>query len=250
MRKLFILLLMLALPPALVVFALTQHNIEGPNMVYEVTDPDIIIQDEITRILAKETTGIESIRLSETAFNNLIFNNIRLTSNASYAPPGWTCDDASCRYALLFEQEIGAVTIDGGIVAIWAEFEENYLTLTIQAEATIGVTLPTLLKITFEVEDTLETLTLTYDSAMLGRTPIPKRFITTIISRALAITGEDERMMIGEELSIDMATLTFTLDKTSLTESGDIDPRLATLFLDEEIPYSLWVFLIWLAIEL
>lgn len=250
MRKLFILLLLLALPPALVVFTLTQHNIEVPNMVYEVKDPEIIIQDELNRILAKETTGLDNLRLSEAEFNNLIFNNIRLTSNALYAPPGWECESLSCRYAILFEQEVGPVSLDGGIVAMWAEFEEDYLTLYIQAEATVGVTLPTLLKISFVVEDTTETLTLYYDSATLGRTPIPKRFITTIISRALAITGESEHMMIGEELTIDIAELTFTLDKTSLTESGDIDPRLATLFLDEEIPYSLWVFLIWLALDL
>lgn len=250
MRKLFILLLFLAMPPVLVVFAFTQHNIEVPEIVYEIKDPEIIIEDELSRILAKETSGIETLRLSEAAFNNLIFNNLRLTSNASYAPPGWACEDSSCRYAIRFNQDVGQQSLEGGIVAIWAHFEEDSFTLYIQAEAVVGVTLPTLLVLTFEVDDSAETLILSYDTAKLGRTPIPKRLISTIISRALAFTGEDETMSIGEELTIDISELTFTLDKTSLTESGDIDPRLATLFLDEDIPYSLWVFLIWLALDL
>ena len=250
MRKLFFLLLFLSLPPVLVVFAFTTNDIPTTQTIYSVEDPDIIIQNELDRILQKETTGIETIKLSEDAFNNLIFNNLRTTYNALYAPPGWPCEDTSCRYILAFDESTDNVDVDGGIVAIWATFEETSFTLYIHAESTTVLSLSTLLEITFNVDDTQETLTVSYDSARLGKVPIPKRLLTTIITSALSATGEDEQSNVGEGLTVNASNLEFVLDKTELTNSTDIDPRIATLFLDDDIPYTIWVFLIWLALDL
>ena len=250
MRKLFFLLLFLATPPILVVFAFTTNNIPTTDTIYSIEDPDIVIQDELDRILQKESTGIETIKLSEDAFNNLIFNNLRTTYNELYAPPGWPCEDISCRYIIAFDESTDNLDVNGGIVAIWATFEETSFTIYIHAESTTVLALSTLLEITFSVEDTQEALIVSYDSARLGKVPIPKRLLTTIITSALSATGEDEQSSVGEGLTVNASNLEFVLDKTELTESTDIDPRIATLFLDEDIPYTIWVFLIWLALDL
>ena len=242
MKKLLVFLIILALPPVLVYVAFTNPNPPVFAHEYQTGDPQTIIQDEITLLLMREETHSVAIARSEGALNDLIFNLFR-ESAPDYLPPN-QCESADCRYAISMDTEVLNQTVEGGVVAVWIVLEEEALTLFIQVEAHALLAFPTLLSLRFNVENSEETLTLSFERATLGRVRLSEAMVSPIVTRLMDRLGNTSDQTFGDAITLSVSDLSVRLDKTALTNNDDLDPRLATLFLEEDIPYSIWVFLL------
>lgn len=242
-------LLMILIPTTLTYVAFTNSNYEIPYEDYHVKDQHVIITEEMTRIVMRQTTGLDSIKQSQSAFNNLIFNNLRETENPSYNPSP-TCDNPLCDYIIILDMPDDGEDAKVGIRGIWGVFEEEELTLFIAFKGSYGVPIDTVIEIRFDVDDSPQELQLRFQGARLGRTPIPPFLLNMIISSAFAAVGEETHATFGSALEVNAPRLEFTLDKAILVQSASSYPHIQQLFLDNTTPYPIWVFMIWLALEL
>ncbi len=242
-------LLIVILPPALIYVAFTKTNYDIPYDDYAIEEQDVIISNEINRVLSKQSTGLENIKHSQAAFNNLIYNNFRETENAFYDPSP-ECDNALCDFVIIIDHPDDHENAKVGIRGIWGVFEEENLTLFIAFKANYVLPVNTVIEIGFHVMDSDETLILEFSHAKLGKTPIPKALLKLIINSALKSVGESGQSVDGNVLKLDPGNLRFELDKVTVAEEISTYPQIQTMFLDASTPYSVWVFFIWSALDL
>lgn len=243
------LLLIIVLPPTLIYVAFTKSDYEIPYDDYHVKDQDVIINDEMNRILLKQTSGTENIKISQSAFNNLIFNNLRETENAFYDPSP-TCDNPLCDFIIIIDHPEDDQNAKVGIRGIWGVFEEEELTLFIAFKANYIIPINTVITMRFDVINNQEQLTLTFSGSRLGKTPIPKFVLNMIINSAFKAVGEETHASYGDALVVDASNLSFSLNKGVAAESVTTYPQIQQIFLDESTPYSIWIFIIWKALDL
>lgn len=242
-------LLIIVIPPTLVYVAFTNSDYEIPYDDYHIKAQDVIIHDEMNRILTQQTAGIENIKKSQSAFNNLIFNNLRATENPFYDPSP-TCDDPLCDFIIIIDHPDDEENAKVGIRGIWGVFEEDELTLFIAFKANYVIPINTVIEMRFDVIDEPEELIISFSGAKLGKTPIPKFVLNLIISSALEAVGEDTHTTFTDALEVNAPRLEFTLNKAVAAESASTYPQIQALFLDEDTPYSIWIFMIWEALDL
>ena len=118
------------------------------------------------------------------------------------------------------------------------EFEEDSFTLHFAFTAKVLIELDSRIQLTFDVESDAERFLVTFQSGKIGRTPVPKALITSLMNQLNALGAEFEAAPTG--FIFDSSTLSVGIEASILPQ---VQAESIASF--EALPYPFWLYLIW-----
>ncbi|MFP4286175.1 MAG: hypothetical protein ACLFRI_00640 [Candidatus Izemoplasmataceae bacterium] len=179
-----------------------------------------------------------ALMISEDIINVAIFNAVRGNEdrqgiNEHYLPND-DCSDSSCLYVLEETMDNGAVV---RVLGIWVEVSEDTLTLNVAIEVeTDNFTFKTIIQTDLIIKDDVQNQTYTFEFSTLriGRIPLPKALLTTIINLLENVTDMTlDALPFGD---LELSELRYTINKQDVIDfvksKGEDD---ATMLLATEV---------------
>ncbi|XMB86302.1 hypothetical protein RJG79_00455 [Mycoplasmatota bacterium WC44] len=207
--------------PLLLLFLLIDFTPDIPVDVYEVTDVDLILEEELNIALEGIETGQVKFSLQQDNLNKLIYNAIieQQDLNPNYAP-GDDCDNNECKYIqfeeIEFEGQEEKLFI--GVTGVWVEFSEDIISMNIAVSGHYYVDINTSLKIDIEVLDNDDTYTIGYHKVSVGNIGLPKGLVKPVVNKILDAIDVDPTEWNTEYMTIEMNKLRVNIDKEELVK--------------------------------